>query len=388
MAARLWTLTDAKNDVFVEDLTIGPEDVASFSQGGSFTKRTHRGGLRDGVESIKVTNGELSFVVLPTRGMGLWKAWLGEDEYGWKSPVRGPVHPKFVPLAEPSGLGWLDGFDELLVRCGLQSNGAPEFDDNHQLRYPLHGRVGNLPAQLVQVEIDGEQDQIAVYGEVEETRFHFAKLRLKSRLTTRAGDSGMTISDEIENISDSPQDAQMLYHFNIGLPMLDAGSSLVAPVKTLVPRNDRAAEGIQSWNSYQAPEPGFEEQVYFFALHAARNGETRVLLKNAHGTRGVSLIYDVSTLPCFTLWKNTTSAADGYVTGIEPGTNFPNPRSFEGAQNRVARLGPGEKVSFRVRIEFYQTPQEVEAAEQAVIQIQGSSPPVIHKQPQAGWCAG
>ena len=64
--------------------------------------------------------------------------------------MRGPVHPKFVPLAEPSGVGWLDGFDELLCRCGLVSNGAPEFDERGQLRYGLHGRIANLPARKVE----------------------------------------------------------------------------------------------------------------------------------------------------------------------------------------------------------------------------------------------
>ena len=38
-------------------------------------------------------------------------------------------------MGEPSGLGWLDGFDELLVRCGLESNGAPEFDADGRVVY-------------------------------------------------------------------------------------------------------------------------------------------------------------------------------------------------------------------------------------------------------------
>ena len=71
-------------------------------------------------------------MVLPTRGMGIWRVTAagrsGTADVGWKSPVRGPVHPAFVDLGEPSGLGWLDGFDEFFVRCGLESNGAPDFD--------------------------------------------------------------------------------------------------------------------------------------------------------------------------------------------------------------------------------------------------------------------
>ena len=91
--------------------------------------------------------------------MGIWKAWLGDAKgnewpLGWNSPIRGPVHPKFVPIAEPSGLGWLDGFDELLCRCGLFSNGAPDFDERGVLLHPLHGRIANRPAHRLSVETD------------------------------------------------------------------------------------------------------------------------------------------------------------------------------------------------------------------------------------------
>src|SRR5262245_18970435 len=127
------------------------------------------GGLSDGVEVVQVNNGALKFDILPTRGMGIWKAWLDGVEFGWRSPVRGPVHPAFVDLGEPSGLGWLDGFDELLVRSGLESNGAPEFDEKTgRLKFPLHGRIANKPAHDVDVSVDGESGEIRVTGVVEE----------------------------------------------------------------------------------------------------------------------------------------------------------------------------------------------------------------------------
>ena len=124
-----WILTDVAAGKYEEKLTITPPDVGGKADGYSIVKKTLRGGLADGVDTITIDNGKFSFIVLPTRGMSIWKAWLNDAEIGWQSPVHGPVHPKYVPLNEPSGLGWLDGFDELLVRCGLESNGAPEFDE-------------------------------------------------------------------------------------------------------------------------------------------------------------------------------------------------------------------------------------------------------------------
>ena len=106
----------------------------------------HPEGVGGGMSRITLTAGEKTVDVLPARGMGIWQATHTGIRFGWASPVRGPVHPGWVPLSDPDGLGWLEGFDEMLVRCGLASNGAPEFDDRGRLVFPLHGRIANLPA--------------------------------------------------------------------------------------------------------------------------------------------------------------------------------------------------------------------------------------------------
>jgi hypothetical protein len=386
MTAKQWTVVDPKSGP-VKDFTITPEDVGGAQRGYRVERRKLQGGLTDGVETLTVDNGTLKFMLLPTRGMGIWKAWQGDNEIGWKSPIHGPVHPQFVPLSEPSGLGWLDGFDELLVRCGLESNGAPEFDkQTNRLRYPLHGRIANQPARSCTLSIDGDSGQIKVTGIVEETRFLFFKLRLTSTLTTKPGEPGFTIHDEIENLSASPATAQLLYHINFGLPLLDAGSRVVAPVKQLVPRNAHAASGLKNWDTYAAEVPGFEEQVYFLEL-LGQQGQTQVLLKNADSTRGASLHFNTRQLPCFAVWKNTTAGADGYVTGLEPGTNFPNQRSFETKHDRILKLAGGEKKALELRFEFHASDQSVAAAEAAIAALRGSAEPVIHPQPLADWCA-
>jgi galactose mutarotase-like enzyme len=386
MPAKTWTLTDVAAGQFVEALKLGPADVPGSPKGWSISKRTLRGGLSDGVDAIRVECGKLSFVVLPTRGMGIWKVWRGELEIGWKSPVRGPVHPQFVPLAEAGGLGWLDGFDELFVRCGLESNGAPEFDKDGRLKYPLHGRIANKPAHKVDLAVD-ESGEITITGVVDESRFHFTKLRLTTTIKTKPGEPGLRIRDEIENLSGSPATAQMLYHVNFGEPLLDAGARFVAPLKTVVPRNELAAAGIKNWASYSAPEAGFEEQVYFLELLAASDGRTRTLLKNAHGTQGASLVFSKQQLPCYSVWKNTTASADGSVTGLEPATNYPNPRNFEGEQGRVVKLAPGGKTAFDIALEIHTTPAEVETSERAIAALQGSVSPTVYDSPQKGWCA-
>ncbi len=382
MAQDNWILTDAERNLHETDF----EKTANYGDhAASVKRRTLHGGVREGVDTIEVDNGAFRFVVVPTRGMGLWKAWLGKTEFGWHSPVKGPVHPNFVPLTDPSGLGWLEGFDELMCRCGLESNGAPDPGPSGFYKYPLHGRIANRPAHRVEVAMDPASGEIRVSGEVDETRFLFQKLRLKSTYITRPGQHGLRIVDEVTNLSGDPAELQMLYHINFGPPILDPGARLVIPAKAIVPRDARAAEGIAAWDSYPNEQAGFSEQVYFFDLLADSQGTTSVLLKNAHGTEGVSLRYAKQQLPCFTLWKNTPMAADGYVTGLEPGTNFPNPRSFEGQQGRVVKLKPGQTVKFEVEFDVHGDAAAVSAAEQAIAKIAGGAKPQVFKTPQAGW---
>ncbi|MFO0883337.1 MAG: aldose 1-epimerase family protein [Pirellulales bacterium] len=394
MAQKTWKLIDQRlgiGSAYNDVLTIGKRDLEELGD-ASVVVSQYQAGLSEGVTAVRVKTGKMEFVILPTRGMSIWKAsLLGDEEVssiGWQSPVRGPVHPKFVNVYEPSGLGWLDGFDELFVRCGLQSNGAPEFDEETgRLKYPLHGLVGNRPAHEVTLKVDTDAKTIQVIGVVEETRFHFIKLRMVSTITAKIGGTSIQVEDEVTNFSTNPAEVQMLYHINFGAPLLDAGSQCVAPVKKLVPRNAHAATGVAQWNSYQPPTEGFEEQVYFFEMVGDANNQTQTLLKNAHGRRGVSLKYSTEQLPCFSLWKNTAPLSDGYVTGLEPGTNFPNPRSFEGKKGRVVKLAGGAKTTFAVEMEIHGSAEEVAAAEAAIAKLQAGHKPEVFDAPQPDWCA-
>ncbi len=388
MAKKTWTLTDVDRDIYVDRIALSPADIDGRATGYSVTKRTLRGGLRDGVDVIEVDNGAFRFTVIPTRGMGIWRANLADLALGWKSPVAGPVHPGFVRLWEPSGIGWLDGFDEFMVRCGLQSNGAPEFDEKGELVYPLHGKIGNIPARKVEVTIDGDSGEISISGIVDETRLFGNKLRMVSTISTTAGRAGLTVSDEITNISAEQGELELLYHVNFGVPLLGPGAKVVLPVVKVAPRDELAAGSVAEWDTYGPESPGAAEAVFFLDLAAEYDGRTQALLRNAAGDRGVSLKFNKNELPCFTLWKNRQAAADGYVTGLEPGINFPNVRSFEKQQGRVAALAPGESRSFEIAIEAHADAAAVSAAEAAVHKIQQTSTPEVLDSPDPAWSKG
>jgi len=388
MPKKTWTITDWQQDLHVEQLAIGPDDAGGPAAGYSVTKRTLQTGLSRGVDVIEVDNGAFRFTVVPTRGMGIWRASLAEVQLGWKSPVKGPVHPGFVRLDEASGIGWLDGFDELLVRCGLESNGAPEFNDDGTVRYGLHGKIANLPAHQVEIAVDGDSGEISVTGIVDESRLFGNKLRMVSTISTRVGQPGLTVVDEIVNFSAEPSELELLYHVNFGKPLLGPGAKVVLPAAKVAPRDEVAVGNLAEWDTYGPETPGSTEAVFFVDLSTDPDGRTQTLLRNAAGDQGVSLKFSKSELPCFTLWKNRQAEADGYVTGLEPAINFPNTKSFEKQQGRVAVLAPGESRRFEIAMEVHPDADSVQAAEQAIEKLRQAGSPEVLERPDPQWSQG
>jgi hypothetical protein len=323
--------------------------------------------------------------------MGLWRGEYRGNFLGWRSPVCGPVHPQFVNLAVQGGLGWLCGFDELLCRCGLASNGPPGEDtvtdkNGHTTRttLTLHGRITNLPAQMVEVRIGLDPPfEMSVVGQVEEASLFGPHLRLTATYTTIPGSNKLIIHDVVQNCGAHPAELQILYHLNLGPPFLEAGSRVMAPIREMAPLTARAAEGIETHDAYRGPTPGFVEQVYAYDLAANPSDRTLALLCNSAADRAVVVRMNRQELPCFTVWKNTAALENGYVTGLEPGTNYPNFKAFERKNDRVRIMPPGSRWQATWSIEVVESSQAVATILAEIAQVQARTPTHIHRAPQA-----
>ncbi len=388
-----WVLTDVANDVWLDSFSAGNDSLRlATPHDWSIRKRTLKGGLRDGVDLIEVHNGALSYSLLPTRGMGLWRGEYRGNYLGWKAPVLGPVHPKFVDITARGGLGWLDGFDEWMCRCGLASNGPPGDDvftdkagNTQKKQLTLHGRIANLPADYVEVRVSLDPPyELSVLGQVHEGSLFTPLLSLTTVYTTVPGSNRLIAHDTVENRAAQPTELEMLYHINVGPPFLEAGSRVVTPIKTLSPLTPRAAEGIETYDTYAGPKTGFTEQVYCYDTLADAQGRTLAMLYNAAADRGMVLRYNRTELPCFTVWRNTAAVEDGYVTGLEPGTNFPNLKTFERQQSRVLVLPPGKKWEAKWTLEMHDTAPGVAAVLAEIVSLQSQAKPQIHTTPQPG----
>jgi hypothetical protein len=384
MSKKTWLLCDAATGRYIDACRFGAGDVTGAASPFSIGKRRLYGGVRDGVDVVEIDNGRLKLTVVPTRGMGIHRGECDGVRLGWTSPVQGgPVHPQFVPQDEASGIGWLSGFDEFLVRCGLEYCGAPEWSGG-KLIHPLHGRIANLPAHRVEIGFDSDTQELWITGVVDEARLFCNSLRLTSTLRTKLGSASFTVTDEITNLATKPGELELLYHINQGQPLAAPGSTFHAPIQKLVPKDAHSAAGLKSWNRY-APESHEPESVYFFDLVRGDDGWTQTLLANADGSQGLGVAFDRRQFPLFTLWKNPLPEGDGYVTGIEPCINLPHTKGFEKSQGRVATLAPGETRRFDMRIEAATTAADVSRLRTAVEQLQSRVQPQIFDKPQPGW---
>jgi len=341
-------------------------------------KTVLRGGKQEDVDLISVHNGNLGFSIVPTRGMGLLKAEMDGIRIGWDSPVKEIVHPRQMNLESRGGLGWLEGFNEWVVRCGLESAGAPGRDSFvtntgslAEMDLTLHGKIANIPASRLEVAVGRNfPNRIRVIGQVEETMLFGPNFLLNTEISTLPGSNSVRIEDVITNRSGLNREFQLIYHCNFGPPILEKGSRIEAPFRKIFPINHHSASDIHEFDRLGGPTGNFIEQVYCTELNCDRDGKSSVLLRNQAGDRAVKMEILVNQLPYLTIWKNTASLEDGYVVGIEPGTGFPFNRKIERDFGRVPWIGPGESRRFQIIFTVLNSKDSVEMEANNIRKIQ------------------
>jgi len=349
----------------------------------SVSLRTLHGGRQEGVSLIDIDTGAMTITLVPTRGMNVLRAVSGDVRLGWDSPVEEVVNPAFIEQNARGGLGWLEGFNELVTRCGYEWVGHPGMDGGELLT--LHGRAANIPASKVVLTID-EKPPYAIHlkGDLKEQAFKKVDFSIATELTTEPGATSFALNDTLTNNGDYPKEYQVLYHNNFGKPLLDKGARFAAPVRQVSPFNARAAGELADWQTYRGPTRDYDETVYNLIPYGDDKGRTLAVLHNGAGNLGVRIDYDAGQLPVFSLWKNTDTEAQGYVTGLEPGTSFSYNRRFQReltGMNLVPTIGPKEQRHFQLSFSLLADQQDVERALKRVEEVQAGRPTEVRKEP-------
>nr|MBP9570020.1 DUF4432 family protein [Aeromonadaceae bacterium] len=114
---------------------------------------------------------------------------------------------------------------------------------------------------------------------------------------------------------------------------------------------------------------------------ADADGNTLAVLHNKSGEMGVAVGYNVKQLPVLTLWKNTDTKQQGYVTGIEPGTSYAYNTKYQRPLGLVPKLQPGQSQRFDLSYTLLRSKADTEQALADVAKIQGKEPVKLVNKP-------
>jgi len=313
-------------------------------------------GKADGVEAFDIKTGSgLCFTVLPGRAMDI--AWMehGGLPVGYISKA-GIVHSKYY---QPFGKEWLRSFYcGVLTTCGLTHVGPPERDGDEELG--LHGRIANIPAEEVShlTRWEGDDLVLTVRGKMREAVLFGENLTLTREITAYGGESKVIIRDRIENQGYGDTPLMILYHMNMGFPLVSEDSGIVAPILQTTARDEEAQKGIENYSRFEAPTPGYLEQVFFHKVAADADGGTCVGIINESLNFGLYIKYNIKQLPFLTEWK--MMGQQDYVLGLEPGNCTPIGRRAAREKGQLEVIKAGEVKEVELELGVMTTWEEIQ----------------------------
>ena len=300
------------------------------------------GGKGDGMRLLEVNNGKgLELTVSLDRACDISRLRYRGINMSYFSPC-GYVAPAYY---ESKGTDWLKSFTAgFLTTCGLQAVGSPCTDEGEEL--PLHGSIANTPAE--QAYWFEDEDALVVRAVVPDEVIFARKLRLIRELRVSLKENGFTITDTIENTGDTTQPFEILYHMNMGYPLLDEDSVIEIPAVSVTPRDDHAAEDIENWMNMIKPQAGYVEKCYY---HKFEDQGKASIFQPKLG-QGLEISFDAKELDAFVEWK--MMGVRDYVLGLECGNCYPDGRDVMRQTGMLKFLEPGESKTYVVKVKMLQ----------------------------------
>lgn len=335
-------------------------------QTGAVRKLRFAEGPEDGVEVLQFDAGNgLQFNVLPHRALDIAGASFCGASLCYHSHT-GEAHPAYY---DPQGIGFLKTFYAgLLTTCGLSWAGAPCDDDGQQLG--LHGRVSHIPARQLKYgeEWVGNAKRLFVSGEVRESHLFGPNLVMTRTISTEVGSYTIRIEDTVRNDNLEKSPHMMLYHINLGFPVLSESSELVMNSSAWA-RDPFSASGLEDHRRFSTPTTNIAEQVFYHDMKADSKGFASAALVNPSFNQGqglgVQVRYRKKELFRFAQWKN--QRAGMFVCGLEPCNCRVQGRNFEREEGTLEFLKPGEERSYIVEIRVLPDNNAIETLRSSVI---------------------
>ena len=226
----------------------------------------------------------------------------------------------------------------LFFTAGLENICAPCTLDGKD--YPMHGRIRTTPAEHLCADARWEDEDyvLEISGEMREAELFGENLVLRRRLRSVYGEKSFTLRDEIENQAFRDEPLMLLYHINIGYPLLDEGTRLYLPTRSVTPREEFSAPHAARWDVMDAPKDNEGEYVFIHDPIPDEEGRMSACVVNERLSLGLKIGWSTKNLPFFMEWKSTASG--DYVLGLEPANSSVYGRPWHEKRGELHHLAP------------------------------------------------
>ena len=297
------------------------------------------GGKGDGMRLYEINNGKgLMLTVTPDRNGDIMRLRYKGINLSYMSPC-GYVAPAYY---DKSGSEWLRSFTAgFLTTCGLENVGSINEDEGELLT--LHGSLANQPCE--RAYWTEEEGQFVVHTLTKDEVIFGRKFQFARELIISTEENVFEIHDTITNTNDRVQPMEILYHMNMGYPLLDEESVIEVPAAEVIARNEHAANDIQNWMHMQKPTEGYQERCYY---HKFADEKGKASIYQPKSNVGLEISFNASELDGFIEWK--MMGVRDYVLGLECGNCYPDGRNAMRESGMLKFLKPGEKKEYRVKV--------------------------------------
>lgn len=299
------------------------------------------------------TGTPLRYKVVLDRALDIAGAFYGAHSLAWLSH-GGITAPKDNA---DRGLEWLRSFGGgLVTTCGLTHVGPPESDEHG--KRGIHGRISNLPAMLesvVQPDPAAGQYEMSITGVVQQTCLFGPNLELRRTISSRLGEAGIRIRDTILNRGNTPVPHMLLYHCNLGWPLVDKGAEFFWKGRCRSRGRPMDDELFASGHDYHRcpgvleSHRGVREACGFIDVTPDKEGMCTAGVRNRKLGLALSLRFRKRQLPWLTNWQHW--GAGEFVTGLEPGTHPPIGQAAARSQRSLLHIGPGKARKYELTID-------------------------------------
>ena len=292
--------------------------ISNQRQLASVTRYTLSEGRGAGLDVIDCDNGRIRFMLCVSRALDIMQLWHKGENVSFISK-NGFVSEK-VPF--------LNRFEGgMLYTCGLDSLGGREGFEQHGTHHTARAAVTRAECTDEGITVEATVTESALFGK---------NLVFKRRIFTAVGSDTVSVSDTVTNEGYTPSDYCLLYHINVGYPLLDAGSVIEGEITSKFTQKEYANKYIDK--ALEIEEPTYtSETCYYLTL-----GKPEISLVNKARGKSFTVRYSKDTLPEFLMWKSMV--AGDYALGLEPTTTrLDNTFAYK-------TLAPEESADFKLEL--------------------------------------